>query len=112
MQVFFSNYSIQNTKNKYSTNPIFKGALKQTPVCNGYLKRETKFMVEDFLHAFLEIKAWLEKTLKGIEHLNSIYPAITIGEGLVFHNCGDKNNSIVIRKAEAHKYQGLTYMLV
>ena len=77
----------------------------------GLLKRDTSRMMEDFLHAYREIKAILErKTPEGIEKIMSEFPNITIGENLVFHNCGEDKNSIHIKVAQSEKHRGLTYI--
>lgn len=77
----------------------------------GVLKYTTTRLIDDFLHRYNEIISILEqKTPEGLEKLAQLYPQITIGENLVFHNCGENNNSISIRVARSNKYKGLTYI--
>lgn len=47
------------------------------------------------------------KTPEGIKFLQENFPNITIGESLIFHNCGDDGSSILLQVAEDGKNKGL-----
>ena len=47
------------------------------------------------------------KTSEGIKFLQENFPNITIGESLIFHNCGDDGSSILLQVAEDGKNKGL-----
>ena len=102
-----TNYKLQNSK---TIQPRFQAAIKE-PAKIGILKSKTSYMMQDFLHAYQEIKKILEqKTAAGLEKIALNFPDITIGENLIFHNCGEDKNSITIKVAESERYKGLTYI--
>lgn len=104
-----SNYNINHNQYLYK-KPTF-GNLASPKLQPGILKKTTINLIEDFLHRYDEIISILErKTPEGLEKLAQLYPNITIGENLVFHNCGENKNSISIRVARSNKYRGLTYI--
>lgn len=90
---------------------------RQTPAFTslsaGKLGRTTTEAFDGVMSAYNDIVSKLAlKTSEGIELLQKDYPDITIGEGLVFHNCGDDKVSIAIKKAESAEYKGLTKIIV
>ena len=90
--------SIKNTRNNNQFNaiqhPQFKGIIATKPSNVGKLGRETSLMIQDFIHRYDEIKKVLErKTEEGLKKIAMYYPEISIGETLVFHNCGDDKSS-------------------
>ena len=101
--------SINNINHKtYNTN--FRAAKPQMQR-NGVLKSKTSYMIQDFLHAYDDIKQILSrKTEVGIKKIAEYYPEVTLGENLVFHNCGEEKNSISIRVAESEQFKGLIYV--
>ena len=106
--------SINNTNYRFQdkkiSQPNFGAVVKQPPKI-GVLKSKTSYMIQDFLHGYRDIKNMLgQKTAAGLEKIALYYPEVTIGENLVFHNCGEDKNSISIRVAESEKYRGLTYI--
>ena len=99
-----------NNINYRTCNTNFKSAKPQVPKV-GVFERKTSYMVQDFLHGFNEIKEVLSrKTDVGLAKIAQDYPDVTLGENLVFHNCGEGKNSISIRTAESEQYRGLTYI--
>ncbi len=101
-----------NPNSQYSTvqHPQFKGVTAKADKI-GMLGRESSYMIQDFLHRYDEIKKILErKTEEGLRKIALYYPEITLGENIVFHNCGEEKNSISIRIAESEKYRGLAYI--
>ena len=69
-----SRYSINQHNNcNYKSNLAFYGVTpKMLEIPQGKLKRDTKFMVDNIMHAFWEIKAMLEsKSEEGLEFINS-----------------------------------------
>lgn len=92
----------------YDTN--FKAAKSQIQNI-GHLQSKTSYMIQDFLHAYEEIKQILSrKTEAGIKKIAQYYPDVTLGENLIFHNCGEDRNSISIRVADSEQNRGLIYL--
>ena len=68
--------------------------------------------IDSVLGAYKDILAKLaRKTPEGIKFLQDNFPNITIGDNLIFHNCGDSQSSILIRMAEDIGNQGLTRII-
>ena len=64
------------------------------------------------MSAFKAIKAKLNSlSEEGIKYIEANYPDISIGESLIFHNCGDKKSSILVRSAESLEYSGLSRII-
>lgn len=102
-----NNRNLQNRKINANQQIAFKG------IPSGRLGRTTIDAVDSVLMAYRDIVSKLNlKTDEGIEAIHKAYPDIKIGEGLVFHNCGDKNVSIAVKSAESSKYSGLTKIIV
>lgn len=102
----------RNLNSQYSTiqHPQFKGVTVKADKI-GTLGCETSYMIQDFLHRYDEIKKVLgRKTEEGLRKIALYYPEITLGENIVFHNCGEEKNSISIRVAESKKHKGLAYI--
>ena len=101
--------SINNINHK-TCNTNFK-SLKPQMQKVGILESKTSYMIQDFLHGFEDIKNLLSrKTDLGLAKIAENYPEITLGENLVFHNCGEDKSSISIRVADSEQNRGLTYI--
>lgn len=110
MRILSINYTNNRLQSKNISQSSFQAATKQ-PAKIAILKSKTSYMIQDFLHAYQDIKNMLEqKTAVGLEKIALNYPEVTLGENLVFHNCGEEKNSISIRVAESEKHKGLTYI--
>ena len=69
-------------------------------------------VVDTILNGYKDILTKLDrKTPEGIKFLQEHYPDITIGESLIFHNCGKDKSSILIYIAEGLKNKGLTRII-
>ena len=78
----------------------------------GRLKSRTVRNVDSVLNAYRDIASKLEcKTSEGIKFIQENFANIEIGEGLLFHNCGEDKTSILIRVAESLKNIGLTRII-
>ena len=68
--------------------------------------------VNSILRAYKDIMDRLaQKTPEGIKFIEEHFPNVSIKDCLIFHNCGDKKSSILIRMAESLKYNGLTHII-
>lgn len=104
-------YEYTNKSPLFISNPTFKTGVKTIEAPIGRLKRDTKILIDDILHAHRDILSKLElKTEKGLEILAQNYPDIRLGNVLAFHNCGEDNNTIIIKTGETEKNKGLTYL--
>lgn len=97
--------------NKINFQPSFCSTIKKVSVPNGILKKDTRFLVEDILHAYKDILSKLElKTEKGLEILSQKYKDIRIGDTLGFYNCGEDRDTIIISIGKMNKNKNLTYI--
>ena len=112
MQVLpVQNFNKNNNSFRNTTNVNFKSAIDFARPTAGIVKRDTKVLFSDIMHAYGEIKEVLErKSDKGLEHLMQVFPNITIKGNLIFYNCGENNSAISIRVAESNKYRGLVHL--
>lgn len=105
--IYYSNkYSNPDFRVSGLASNTFKGSASNTLSWNTI--KELKSLVK----AYKEIKNKLNSlTEEGIKYIESNYPNVSIGESLIFHNCGEKNSSIVMRCAESFDYAGLTRII-
>ena len=98
--------------NNYQPNhklQTFKAGPVQTA---GTLKYSTSRNVEAIMSAYREIMSRLAcKTDEGLKKIQENFKNVTIGEGITFHNCGERGTSILIRSAESKKYHNLTRII-
>ncbi len=97
--------------NNYSQKTTFKSLVPPKSTV-GRLKHETVKNVDLVLLAYKDIISKLEaKSLEGIRYIQEKFPNVTIGEGLIFHNCGAEKSSILIHIPKSLKYSGLTRII-
>lgn len=107
-----NNYANQ----KPSYNPMFKtktalatNVVKAAPAT---LSWNTTRDLKTIIRAYKSIKEKLSSlTEEGISYIEKNYPNISIGESLIFHNCGNKKSSILVRVAESFEYAGLSRII-
>lgn len=93
-------------------NRIFKAKYviprQAATIEKGGLTYNTRANLNSITQAYREIREKLNyKTEEGLQYIQQKFPNISIGEGLIFHNCGDKKSSIVIKCAESIENKGL-----
>ena len=102
----YTNYTQTNIKQR----PIFR-AQTVPKVVEGKLKLETQRLADDILRGYREIRTTLAgKTDEGIDFIKKKYPNVSIGEALIFHNCGKDKSSIVMKIGEMGSNRNLTYI--
>lgn len=84
-----------------------------TPSTNvvGHLKNETANKISNLLHAYNDIASKLAcKTEEGIKYIVENFP-VTIRDCIIFHNCGENNNSIAINLGGNSGAKNLTHIV-
>lgn len=102
-------YSISTNKyNYYKRCPNFKALKVSSPTVAGHFKSTTVNNLNQVINAYNDIIRKLERvTPEGIRFLEEQFKNITIGDNLIFHNCGEEKTSVLVRMAESMKYRGL-----
>ena len=105
--MYISEIKAKNNINYAS--PLFNGrqvvAKKMMTPSIGKLSFSTSRNLGDVLRAYKDIRTKLASVTKeGLEHIQKEYPNVTIGESLIFHNCGEFNTSILVRCAESIEF--------
>ena len=106
MRINNLNHNYQNRIN----NTNFNGCVvKKEKV--GQLSWKTFKQLDILLRTYDEIISKLNcKTKLGLAILQEKYPQITIGDSLIFHNCGEDKSSISIIRGLSHKNKDLVYI--
>lgn len=100
----------------YTQRPVFnsKKVLLNSVVNTGAgkLKPSLSKDLSYVLRSYRDIKSKVSMlTQEGIDYIHKNYPDISIGESLIFHNCGKNNTSILVRSAESLEYSGLSRII-
>ena len=113
--MFITRISPNNYQNKYyNTEFRSRGVVSNTvrKSAPNILSWNTIKELKSAMSAFKAIKAKLNSlSEEGIKYIEANYPDISIGESLIFHNCGDKKSSILVRSAESLEYSGLSRII-
>ena len=113
--MFITRISPNNYQNKYyNTEFRSRGVVSNTvrKSAPNTLSWNTIKELKSAMSAFKAIKAKLNSlSEEGIKYIEANYPDISIGESLIFHNCGDKKSSILVRSAESLEYSGLSRII-
>lgn len=104
---------LNTTQKQYNyIKPSFKASSWPPPPVVGKISFPVAKKFGSVAQAYKDIMSKLErKTPEGIKFLQEKFPNITIGENLIFHNCGEEKTSILFRMAEDPKNSGLTRII-
>lgn len=103
-----NNYFVQNRYNVKKSNDSFAFTANLER-----LTRDTALSISSIANAYNDILAKIsEKSPEGLEIIEKQYKNFKSGRGLTFHNCGDKNKTILVRVPDGKDGRNLIKVVV